>query len=299
MPEQHVTYRPVPLNFVDLEEKAVAYLGKVKTDALSITTEARDEVARLRTAALAEIEHTRFEAKRETEEIRRLLDTLHEKLRSEEAAFVERKEQLDAEILKHQQVIRETEDSARKQGYDEGHQLGYDEGRKKGYIDGELQASIHHAEQVRREAELQLAAKLETLYPALQNMVGQLEAARQSFLLLWEQSAIHVAKSIAERAIGRQLPEMIDVPLRLLRESLELGAGSAGVKVRLNPDDYESLRPQVDSLIEQMTGAAGMEVVPDHRVLPGGCLLETSRGAIDNTIESRLCRIEEELAMSG
>ena len=293
------SYRPVTLNFVDLEEKATTYLDKVKTDAVRIATEARDEVARLRETTLAEIENTRSEAQRETEEIRQRLKTLHEKLQNEEASFKEQKELHDAEIIKQKQVVKESEESARKKGYDDGHQLGYDEGRKKGYADGELQASIDHTEQVRREAEIQLAAKLETLFPALQNMVDQLEAARQSFLLLWEQSAIHVAKSIAERAIGRQLPEMIDVPLRLLRESLELGAGSASVKVRLNPADYEALRPQVDSLIETMAVATKMEVIADHRTSLGGCLLETSLGVIDNQIGARLERIEQELCLNA
>ena len=299
MPEPQNIYRPVPLNFVDLEEKAKTYLDKVKADAVSITTAARNEVARLRETTLAEIERTRSEAKRESNEIRRQLDVLNEKLRHEEATFVKQKELHESEIIKHQQVVKETTENARKTGYDEGYQLGCDEGKKKGYVDGELQASMDHAEQVRRETEIQLGAKLETLFPALQKMVDQLEAARQSFLLLWEQSAIHVAQSIAERAIGRQLPEMIDVPLRLLRESLELGAGSATVKVRLNPDDYEALRPQVDSLIEEMAVAAKMEIVPDGRVTLGGCLLETSLGVIDNRIGSRLDRIEEELVLSG
>ena len=293
--QQQTIYRPVPLNFVDFEEKAAAYLDKVKADALKIATDARNEVAKLRETTFADIERTRSDAQREAGELRSKLDALHEKLRNEEAEFQKRKERLDSEAVKHKQTIKQTEEIARKTGYDDGYQLGYDEGRKKGYADGETQAIIDHAEQVRREAEIQVAAKLETLFPALQNMVGQLEAARQSFLLLWEQSAIHVAKNIAERAIGQQIPAMIDVPLRLLREVLELGAGSASVKVRLNPIDYESLRPQVDSLIEQMTVAANMEIVSDQRVTPGGCLLETSLGVIDNQIGSRLDRIEQEL----
>ena len=292
-----VTHQPVPFNFVDLEAKATDYLARVNADAARIVTQARTEVARLRETTLAEIERTRSESLREAEEIRRQLDALNEKLRNEEETFKKQKELHEAELLKHKQAVKETTENARKKGYEEGRQLGYEEGKKQGYIDGELQASLEHAEQVRRETEIQLAAKLETLFPALQNMVGQLEAARQSFLLLWEQSAIHVARGIAERAIMRQLPEMIDVPLKLLRESLELGAGSASVKVRLNPFDYESLRPQVDSLIEQVTVAVGMDVVPDGRVTLGGCLLETSLGVIDNQIGSRLDRIEQELCL--
>ena len=297
--QQQNVFKPVPLNFVDLEEKATAYLDRVKADAVKIAANARNEVARLREAALAEIERTRIDAQQESDNIRQRLDVLNEKLRVEEETFKKQKELHETERLKHQQTVKETTENARKTGYDEGYQLGHDEGRKKGYADGELQANIDHAEQVRRETEIQLGAKLETLFPALQNMVGQLEDARQSFLLLWEQSAIHVAKSIAELAIGRQLPEMIDVPLKLLRELLELGAGSANVKVRLNPVDYESLRPQVDRLIDELVSAAKMEIIPDHRVMPGGCLLETSLGVIDNQIGTRLERIEEELVLNG
>ncbi len=293
-----ITYRPVPFNFVDLEDKAADYLAKVKAEALAVASQARTEVARLRETTFAEIERAKREARTETETVRQKLDVLNKKLGEEEATFKRRKEQLEAEAVKQKEAFKKSEENARKTGYDEGYQLGYDEGKKKGYADGELQASIDHAEKVRLEAEIQLGTKLETLLPALQSMVGQLETAKQSFLNLWERSAIHVAKTIAEQAIGRQLSDMVDVPLRLLRESLELGAGSTSVKVRMNPVDCESLRPQVDILIDEMSVATNIEVVPDARIAPGGCLLETSLGIIDNRIESRLERIEQELVLN-
>jgi flagellar biosynthesis/type III secretory pathway protein FliH len=133
--------------------------------------------------------------------------------------------------------------------------------------------------------------------PALQSMLAQFETARQSFLQLWEESAINVAAKIASRAISRELPNMLDVPLKLLRESLELGAGSTSVRIRLNPGDYAALHPQMAMLIEEIMGAAQTEIVPDGKISPGGCVLETALGVIDNQIESRLERIEQELVL--
>jgi flagellar biosynthesis/type III secretory pathway protein FliH len=302
---QQISYRPVPFNFVDLEEKASDFLAKTKAEAVKIASDARNEVAKIRKLArqerekaLAEVETARGQAKSEADALRKQLDELHQKLQSEEENFKKRKEQLETEAVKLKSQLKQNEDTARKNGYEDGKKLGYDEGHSKGYSDGELKATIDYADKVRSEAEIQLGTQLETLLPALQTMIERLETAKQSFLQLWEQSAIKTAMAIAERAISRQLPKMVDVPIKLLREALELGAGSASVRIRLNPDDYEALRPQMDILIREMTKAAETEIIPDIKITSGGCVLETSLGVIDNQIESRLERIEQELVLS-
>lgn len=296
--QKPVTYRPVPFNFVDLEEKATDYLAKVKAEAVQIAADARNEVARLRKRTLDEIEQSRSAAQAEAETMRGQLEELRTRLEEEENHFKKRKEELETEAIRIKAELKLNEDAARKNGYEEGRRLGYEEGKTQGYADGELQATVDYAEKVRNEAAIQLGAQLETLLPALQNMMGQLETAKQSFLQLWERSAIKVASSIARRAISRELPNMVDVPLKMLRETLELGAGSTSVKVRLNPDDHEALLPQIDILVGEMMGTVPTEVIPDHRITHGGCVLETSLGVIDNQIEARLQRIEQELVMS-
>ena len=158
-----------------------------------------------------------------------------------------------------------------------------------------MQATIDYTEKIRREAEIQLGTKLETLLPALNTMIERLDVAKQSFLQHWERSALKVAGAIAAKAIDQQLPEMIDVPIRLLREALELGTGSTSLRIRLNDEDYEALKPQIDILVQEMTRSVQTEIVGDTSVSPGGCILETPQGTIDNRIESRLARIEEEL----
>jgi flagellar assembly protein FliH len=301
-----ITYRPVPFNFVDLEEKASDFLARVKAEAVQVAAEARNEVARIRELArverektLAELEQARLNANLETETIRNQLSELHKHLQTEEELFKKRKEQLESETIKLKAQLKQDEDTARKNGYDAGYQTGYSEGNTKGYADGELQATIDYAEKIRREAEIQLGTQLETLVPALKTMIEQFETAKQSFLQLWEQCVIKVATSIAEQAISRSLPEMIDVPLTLLREVLELGTGSAVVRIRLNTNDYNTLQPQIDVLVREMTKSVQTEIIPDPKISPGGCILETALGTVDNQIETRLERIEQELCLIG
>ena len=299
-----IAYNLVPFNFVDLEEKATKYLAQVQTEAAKVVSDARDDVERIRQTAAAdweksaaEIEQTRSQARDEAEAIRKQLDELRQRLQEEEKNFKTQKEQLENEAVKLKTQLKQNEDAARKNGYDEGQKTGYDEGHSKGYADGEMKAMIDYTEKIQREAEIQLGAKLETLLPALTTMIDRLDMAKQSFLQQWERSAVKIAETIAAKAIARQLPEMVDVPLRLLREALELGTGSTSVRIRLNPNDYEALQPQMDILIQEMTRSVATEIVSDVSISPGGCVLETPQGTIDNRIESRLARIEEEICL--
>jgi flagellar assembly protein FliH len=293
-----------PFNFVDLEDKAATYLAQVKAEATKIVTAAKDEVERVRQAhaeewkkSAAEVEQTRTKARQEAETLRKKLDELHRKLQTEEENFKTRKEQLESEAIKLKSQLKQNEDTARKTGYDEGKKVGYDEGHSKGYADGEMKAMIDYAERLQREAEIQLGTRLETLLPALTATFEQLDGIKQTFLQHWEQSAVKIAQAIAAKVIGYQLAEMPDIPLRVVRETLELGVGSTSARIRLNENDYESLRPHVDLLLREIIRSVQTEIIGDASVSPGGCVLETPQGIIDNQIESRLARITQELCL--
>jgi flagellar assembly protein FliH len=85
------------------------------------------------------------------------------------------------------------------------------------------------------------------------------------------------------------------IKLDLIREALEMAAGSPRVKIALHPEDFATLGPQVDLLVKEIAAVAETEIVSDATVSPGGCRLETRRGAIDQQIETQLERIIAEL----
>lgn len=274
---QPVTYRPVPFNFVDLEEKANGYLENVRREAGRILAQAREEVARMSERVRQESAQSQAEAER----VRKETETLDLRLEGEKKRLEELRRRIETE--------------SREKGYEEGNRLGREEGYQTGYADGELQATVDYDEKIKREASLMLGEQLETLMPALQLAVERIQTAQHAFLAHWERSAIQVAAAMAYRTINRHLPEMKDVPCTLIREALELGVGSSMLKLRLNPEDYEALLPRAEMIVNQLAGSAATEIVPDERVTPGGCILETSLGVIDQRIESRLDRIQMEL----
>lgn len=141
----------------------------------------------------------------------------------------------------------------------------------------------------------QLGQQLATLIPALQQMIQQIEDARQAWLQHWEKTTVHLATQIAARLIRRQLSTQPDIPVDLIREALELAAGSSHIRLVLNPTDYQTLQPQVEMLLREFAPLGEAEVVADPRISPGGCRVETQFGVIDQQWESQLQRIEEEM----
>jgi flagellar biosynthesis/type III secretory pathway protein FliH len=157
------------------------------------------------------------------------------------------------------------------------------EGRKAG------QASIETTVQA------QLSKQLATLFPALREAVGELRQAKQAWLGHWEKSAVHVATAIAGRILRCRLPQTPEVTLTLVREALELAAGSPHVRIHLSPTDHQTLGSHVQALVQELTPMAAAEIVGDAEIASGGCRVETRFGTIDQRFEAQLARIEEEL----
>jgi flagellar assembly protein FliH len=101
--------------------------------------------------------------------------------------------------------------------------------------------------------------------------------------------------AIAERVVRREVAHAPEIALDLIRESLELAAGAGRIVLRLSPRDFETLGEQARSIAATMGRMLPTEVVADPAVSPGGCLLVTDLGEIDQRLESQLARIEEEL----
>ncbi|MCE5302730.1 MAG: flagellar assembly protein FliH [Planctomycetaceae bacterium] len=147
------------------------------------------------------------------------------------------------------------------------------------------------AQTVERMVAEQLAPSIE----ALQRAADDLLAARQAWLAHWESSAVRLASAMAARILRGELRRQPEVTLKLVREALELAAGSANVRVRLHPDDLKTLGSEVRAIVDSMSSLGDAELTPDPSITRGGCRVDTRFGTIDQQFESQLHRIEEEL----
>jgi flagellar assembly protein FliH len=175
-----------------------------------------------------------------------------------------------------------------------------------------VQEAHRDAERIRRQADVagrqaaeavaehildeKVAKRMETLLPALEQIVRQIDDAKGEILLRWERSALRVVAAIAERVIRRELSRQPEIALDLVAEALRLATGAADITLHVSPADYEKLGSQIERLGATLSRLAPSQVVADPAVSVGGCRVETRFGEIDEQIESQLRRIEEELS---
>ncbi len=150
------------------------------------------------------------------------------------------------------------------------------------------QAAIEAVEEIVRK-------QLTSVIPALKQAAQNIQDARHTWLSHWEAGTVHLAAAIAQRLIRRELQKQPDIPLTLIREALELAAGSSQLRILLNPLDFQSLGNQARMLVEELSPHVEAELTADAGITPGGCRVETRFGVIDQQFEAQLQRIEEEL----
>jgi flagellar assembly protein FliH len=174
-----------------------------------------------------------------------------------------------------------------------------------------LAAARQEAERIRRQAEQdgraaaegameqivadRVAAQVAMVVPALERAVSDIQTARAACLGRWESAALGVATAIAARVIRREVAHVPEISLSLVREALELAAGSSDLQLRMHPDDVAALGTQVESLLGQLARRGREALIADAAITRGGCRVDTRAGSIDQQFEAQLARIEQEL----
>jgi flagellar biosynthesis/type III secretory pathway protein FliH len=174
-----------------------------------------------------------------------------------------------------------------------------------------VQQAHQQAEQIRRQSEVagrkaaeaaiervldeRVGKRMETLLPALERLIAEMNDTKAQLLSRWEHSARKVASAIAKRIVRRELSQEPQITLDLVADTLRLAAGMTDITLHISPTDYENLGTQINQLAETLGRLAPSAIVADPTVTPGGCVVKTKFGEIDQQIESQLRRIEEEM----
>jgi flagellar assembly protein FliH len=163
--------------------------------------------------------------------------------------------------------------------------------RKQAETEGQ-QAAMRAAERVLDE---KVGQRMQSAMPALQQVVAGIADAKQAWLGHWERSTVRLATAIAAKILRREAAVTPEVTLTLIREGLQMAAGSTTIRIHLHPGDFETLKGQISRLANELRQIGPSEVVADPAITAGGCRIETLHGSIDQQFEAQLARIEEEL----
>lgn len=163
--------------------------------------------------------------------------------------------------------LAEITEAARVQGYN----LGFEQG----YAAGAAAADDAMARSVQRLAEL----------------IRSVHENHASFFRAAERQVVDLALQIAQKVVEREIENMPDLAVNVVRAALEEMDARTAVRVRVNPEDAELLRRRWAQVVPPGISPERIELQPDERVRSGGAVIETTHGQVDAQIDSKLAQL--------
>lgn len=147
---------------------------------------------------------------------------------------------------------------------------------KEGYQQG-LQAADDDLQRVRESLESFLNAKQE-VYEAIAPDV------------------LEISLDIAKKIIKKEMSENQEILLDNIKDILKsLSKEETKIMLKVNPSQTAMLKQEIPEIMNFAGLEAKVIIVPDENTMEGGCMLTTSNGVIDATIETQLEIISEAL----
>ncbi|MBZ5606890.1 MAG: hypothetical protein LAP38_01420 [Acidobacteriia bacterium] len=138
----------------------------------------------------------------------------------------------------------------------------------------------------------EMAAQVEALNLQVSRSIEEMSGLRQRFRHEAEQDVVALAIAIARRILHRELTVAPEALLGLVKAALEKIEGREVHRVRVSRDDAH----MVEQFLEKMGLPRRVEVIADPSLARGAVLLDSSRGALDASVETQLAEIERGFA---
>lgn len=126
------------------------------------------------------------------------------------------------------------------------------------------------------------AARTDGVLRQVSGSVDELRALRGGILQRTERQVVQLALAIARRIVHREATLDRELVATMARVALDRMGQPATATIRLHPDDFAAMthgRRSTD---------AGPQIVADHHVARGGCLVESDFGVIDVSIDAQI-----------
>jgi flagellar assembly protein FliH len=171
-----------------------------------------------------------------------------------------------------EQVLKEAKEralAAEKEAYEKGFSQGEKDGLELGFK--------------RLEAHLQ----------SFQKVLAEVQRFQKEFFQKHEKEMVQFLITLVRKILRQDNPQAEQIVTAILHEAFRCVEERKGVQIRLHPKDYEFLKDHPERLPFPLNEASaeGIKLAADPSLLRGGCLIETSFGDIDATLESQLDQI--------
>jgi flagellar assembly protein FliH len=155
----------------------------------------------------------------------------------------------------------------------EAYEKGFEQGEKDGFEIGEKRA-------------VKIVDNIEHLFVEMTQL-------KETILKRHEKEIIDIIFEIVEAIVHKEVQDGGHVIGDAIVNALELANDTREIQLRVNPDDYAFIENARPELFSRFKDIRSIIVNSDPSLSKGGCILETPKGGIDASIETRLKKIQE------
>lgn len=156
----------------------------------------------------------------------------------------------------------------------EAYEKGFEQGQKDGLALEERQMK-------------EKAGHLDTLLNAL----GRL---KEEIYRDTEEEIVRLSMTIAKKVIRSELKTGSYDIGETIRAAMKFLVDPSRVQIRISPEDMEDVSKLVPTLASD-TKAGRLQILEDHAIQRGGCVLQTGFGSVNATVEDQLALVENEI----
>jgi flagellar assembly protein FliH len=187
-------------------------------------------------------------------------------------------EQANEEIQKKKEELIKEEESLHKKisdALEEARVKGYQEGFEAGRDDG-----LQSVENLIQEAKKIVDSSQKDYYEKLESA---------------ELEIIDLAVKIAEKIVGKKIENDSEYWIQLVKTALKEVREHEDIKIFVHPSKFELTKSQKKTLEAILHDSTDLYIYPEDELKEDACIIETSFGTVDASVDSQLTEIKKQL----
>lgn len=162
--------------------------------------------------------------------------------------------------------------------------------------EGLLAAQAENQKKIEETAAKLSDQRCRTAIEGCEKTVQKLTEETSHWLSEWRNQTVAIAARIAEKIVRAQLKDNSEVLRVWMEEAIVAMRDERDLRILVNPDDFAVAGRFLQSLSRTVPHAGSVEVIPDPEIKPGGCIVRSKNGQIDQQLETQLQRLVDQLA---
>ncbi|GIW97190.1 MAG: hypothetical protein KatS3mg111_0523 [Pirellulaceae bacterium] len=154
-------------------------------------------------------------------------------------------------------------------------------------------------QQIEQESQRRSEAQCKTAVAACQQALVELNEHTVKWLDAWRNRTVEIAAKMADRIARVALNHDRALLRGWLEEALVAVREARQLRVLVHPDDFAVAGRFLQQMAKEVPQATAVEVIPDPEISPGGCIVRSQHGLIDQQLETQMERLVEQLVQVG